>query len=95
MDVLKASYKERPKFVSKTLIIFCSVIYDNYAFNKCKPKPSDDGNISCRCVFYQIKGIKCHSSFTIRRLPNGEEIMIRAPKEHIGHGKYTEATKCF
>jgi hypothetical protein len=26
LDVLKASYKERPKFVSKTLIIFCSVL---------------------------------------------------------------------
>ena len=79
--------------MSKTLIIFCSVIYDNYAFNKCKPKPSDDGNISYRCVYYQTQGIKCHSSCTIKKLPNGEGIMIRAPKEHIG--KYTEATKCF
>ena len=26
------------------------LIYDNYAFNKCKPKPSNDGNISYRCV---------------------------------------------
>ncbi len=25
----------------------------NYAFNKCNAKPSDDGNISYRCVFYQ------------------------------------------
>ena len=55
------------------------LIYDDYAFNECKPKPSDDGNISYRCVFYQTKGIKCHSSCTIRRLHNGEEIMIRAP----------------
>jgi hypothetical protein len=29
------------------------LIYDNNAFNKCKPKPSDDENISYRCVFYQ------------------------------------------
>ncbi len=71
------------------------LFYDNYAFNKCKPKPSDDGNISYRCVYYQTKGIKSHSSCTIKRLPNGEEIMIRAPKEHIGHGTYSDSTKCF
>ncbi len=66
-----------------------------FAINKCKPKPSGDGNISYRCVYYQTKGIKSHSSCTIKRLPNGEEIMIRAPKVHIGHGKYTDVTKCF
>ena len=71
------------------------LIVDDYAFNKCKSKPTDDGNISYRCEYYQKKGVKCHSSCTIKRLPNGEEIMIRAPKPHINHGKYTETKKCF
>ena len=69
------------------------LIYDNYAYIKYKPKPSDDGNISYRCVYNQIKGIKCHSSCAIRKLPNGEEIMVRGTKTPVGHGKYTEAKK--
>jgi hypothetical protein len=71
------------------------LIYDHNAFNKCKPKPSDNGNISYRCVYYQTKGIKCNSSCSMKRLPNVEEIMILSPKEHIGNGKYTDAAKCF
>ena len=37
-------------------------------------------------------GMKFHSCCTIRKLPYGEEIMVRAPKTHVGHGKYTEAS---
>ena len=71
------------------------LIYENYAYNKCKPKPSDDGNICDRCVYYQTKGIKCHSSCAIRKPPNWEDIMVRGPKTQVGHGKYNEAKKYF
>ncbi len=71
------------------------LIVDDHAFNKCKAKPTDDGNVSYRCIHYQKKGVKCHSSCTIKILPNGEELMIRAPKPHINHEKYSDAKKCY
>ena len=71
------------------------LMVDNHAFNKCKAKPTDDGNVSYRCIHYQKKGVKCHSSCIIKILPNGEELMIRAPKAHINHEKYSDAKKCY
>jgi hypothetical protein len=71
------------------------LIVEYNAFNKCKAKSTDDGNVSDRCIHYQKKDVKCHSSCTIKNLPIGEEIMIRAPKPDVNHYKHTASKKCY